>query len=214
MADGYTKFRAMANRNALMEEVPTHDKLIIAGYDVKPNGYIVGDDGREWNPALVNPDILPEQLQQLFGYARKSPLASGAGVMTDRQSEPPEEPDGTGETETEQDSGESHPETAVCTDCYRELPVEAFRKFRGNGRASVCKECQKKKRQEDRKKLSDDKTPPVLEEKPPSGWISIEQAKVHVRDAYGRGYEDGKKDAIPEETEVTLDELLEVADER
>ena len=206
---GYKRFVRKVKLNPSMYALPSSVEMRETGYGYDERGYIIGPDGARWNTEIVNPGILPEKLRRLFGEAPppeqepESPMGFGPEGVPDLR---PESLHGVQGKEKEPIT------TRICDECKQELPLDAFRRFRGGARLSVCKECAKKKREETKKKMGNPKTPPVSQQKT-TGWISKQRAKELVSEAYRRGYADGMKDAVPEETEVTLDELLEVADE-
>jgi len=227
MADGYTKFRAMANRNAAMSAVPTPSMLDDCGVTIDSRGYM-HFLGMQWNPGSVNPEILPEVLQPLFmdldeladrfearKEARKNkeesePTQRGTPDEYGVPDSLPELP-GSEENRTE----ENLPEQRICDECKQPLPLSDFRKYRGGSHDNVCKSCKKEMKKKERKKFAEETTPPDSQQKQTAnGWISKQRVKELVSEAYSRGYSDGQADALPEEEDVTLDELLEVADEQ
>lgn len=204
---GYEKFKGMANRNPAMTEVPTHDQLLAAGFDVKTNGYITGE-GKEFNPALTNPTIMPEKLAILFGCGRSQ---EPAGPDSFGESDFPEIPLGPDKPKTDRDSESKNTDSAKiqCDRCLKLLPTDDFRRVRGGGHVGICKNCEKKKRAEARRLVAEGTTPPVSGPKPENGgWISKRRATELVAEAYERGIAEGMKRAVPQEAEVTLDELL------
>jgi len=211
--EGYTRFKAMANRNEHIDSVPELEQIHAAGFSIKPNGYIHGPDGREYNPALANPEIMPDALRRLFGQTPKKSTAKKPSMEIKPDPKPNFE-----EEQEHQDDGSQEQEgdpKQICDECKQPLPLSDFRKYRGGSHDNVCKSCKKALRKKERKKLTEETTPPDSQQKQTAnGWISKQRVKELVSEAYSRGYSDGQADALPEEEEVTLDELLEVADEQ
>lgn len=191
----YQGFQRLCDRNEKMARIPTKDELEKMGCEVSGMCYLITKDGKQYNPATVNPEIMDDHIRMMF----TSPvLPAPVLVPTPYRPKPIEVPK---MAHAEKDS----PIGKVCTQCGSGKPIEQFGRKAGRGdhRKDICIECESKNKEvaintivEPKKQIQED-----------SGkFVSIDRVKALVLEAY----EIGKKEGQSEVTiiEPTINEIL------
>lgn len=227
----YQGFTKLCDRNPKMTRIPSKEELEKAGCDISGMCYLVGWDGKQYNPAVVNPEIFSDDLRALFTARPEYKIAYETSDKDEFKDEP---------------KSVSVANEKICTECKHPKPIDQFGKKQGRGghRKDICKECEEKikaktigditglKTHQEPKHEKPNTTPisgeqlkerikeTITKENEPSpvdhvgdnpnkpSYVTIERVKELVTEAYQIGVKDGKQQSALNIIEPTLNDLL------
>lgn len=166
----YQGFTKLCDRNPKMTRIPSKEELEKAGCDISGMCYLVGWDGKQYNPAVVNPEIFSDDLRALFTARPEYKIAYETSDKDEFKDEP---------------KSVSVANEKICTECKHPKPIDQFGKKQGRGghRKDICRECEEKIKAKTIGDITGLKThQEPKHEKPNATPISGEQLKERIKD--------------------------------
>lgn len=215
----YQGFTKLCDRNTKMTRIPSKEELEKAGCDISGMCYLVTKDGMQYNPSVVNPEIMSDDIRTLF-TAPSNPTPTEVPTVVVPLSTLISEP-ATDIPKLDQIS-KGDPIGKFCPQCENAKSLEQFgeKVGRGGHRKDICIDCEAKNRLkalEDITKLEQHQEKEVKHEKPNATPISGEQLKERIKETITKEIEPSAVDHVGDNPNkpryVTIEHVKELVTE-